>query len=158
MTTTVSAKKILTGLLLVALPVLAGCSGGTKAPSNVTIASSRIGNLGVVLTTSDGHALYSFPPDKRSKVTCTSSCAESWPPVYVASGGKVVAGSGVQQSLLGTVSDGGKDVVTYDKWPLYTYKPDVEARTAVGQALNLNGGYWYVLNTAGRPVTRTYSR
>ncbi len=157
MMTTLSAKKCLAAAVLVLLPLLAGC-GGKAAPSEVTVQSARIGNLGVVLTTSNGHALYSFPPDKQRSVTCHSACAESWPPVDVASGGKVVAGSGVQQSLLGMISDGDKDVVTYNKWPLYTYKPDVEPRTAVGQALNLNGGYWYVVNTAGRPITHTYSR
>jgi hypothetical protein len=41
------------------------------------------------------------------------------------------------------------------KWPLYTYVSDSAAGQARGQALNLNGGYWYVLAPSGK-VIRTH--
>jgi predicted lipoprotein with Yx(FWY)xxD motif len=139
----------------------ASSSGGTPpaagkakaAPAKVTINSKQIGKFGNILVTSTGLVLYMFVPDKDQKVTCVSLCAATWPPVFVASGGTVTAGAGVQQSMLGTDPDpaGGK-VVTYDGWPLYGYTGDQTPGQTTGQAVNVNGGLWYVINTAGQPV------
>ncbi len=57
---------------------------------------------------------------------------------------------GRKQSLLGSDSDpAGGRVVTYKHWPLYLYLGDSKAGVAYGQALNLNGGLWYVLSPSG---------
>lgn len=157
----VGRTAALLGGLCALLALAAGCGsggGGAAAPQKVTVALADIHSLGPVLTTDKGFALYSFPPDKRRSVTCTGGCAASWPALTVADKGRVIAGKGVRQRLLGTVQAGGRRVVTYDKWPLYTYKPDVEPRTATGQALDLNGGYWYVLAADGTPLTKPYLR
>ena len=139
----------------------ASSSGGTPpaagkapaAPAKITINAKQIGKFGNILVTSTGLVLYMFVPDKDQKVTCVSLCAATWPPVFVASGGTVTAGAGVQQSMLGTDPDpaGGK-VVTYDGWPLYGYTGDQTPGQTTGQAVNVNGGLWYVINTAGQPV------
>jgi predicted lipoprotein with Yx(FWY)xxD motif len=139
----------------------ASTSGGTPpaagkapaAPAKVTINAKQIGKFGNILVTSTGLVLYMFVPDKDKKVTCVSLCAATWPPVFVASGGTVAAGAGVQQSMIGTDPDpaGGK-VVTYDGWPLYGYTGDQSPGQTTGQAVNVNGGLWYVINTAGQPV------
>jgi predicted lipoprotein with Yx(FWY)xxD motif len=139
----------------------ASSSGGTPpaagkapaAPAKVTINAKQVGKLGNILVTSTGLVLYMFVPDKDAKVTCVSLCAATWPPVFVSSGGTITAGAGVQQSMLGTDPDpaGGK-VVTYDGWPLYGYTGDQSPGQTTGQAVNVNGGLWYVINTAGQPV------
>jgi len=109
--------------------------------------------LGVVLVNSKGRTLYMFVPDKRTKVTCVRSCAVVWPPVKLPSGAKAVAGGKAKQSLLGSDRNpSGGRVVTYNKWPLYTYVSDTAAGQARGQALNLNGGYWYVLAPSGKVI------
>ena len=46
----------------------------------------------------------------------------------------------------------GGRVVTYNHWPLYTYIVDKKPGQATGQALNLNGGLWYVLSPAGKVI------
>ncbi|HEY3977655.1 MAG TPA: hypothetical protein VGM79_10320 [Streptosporangiaceae bacterium] len=139
----------------------ASSSGGTPpaagtapaAPAKVTINAKQIGKFGSILVTSTGLVLYMFVPDQDQKVTCVSLCAATWPPLFVATGGAVTAGAGVQQSMLGTDADpaGGK-VVTYDGWPLYGYTGDQSPGQTTGQAVNVNGGLWYVINTAGQPV------
>jgi|HubBroStandDraft_5_1064220.scaffolds.fasta_scaffold56565_2 predicted lipoprotein with Yx(FWY)xxD motif len=130
-------------------------AGTSAAPSSVTINAKAVPKLGTILVTSTGLTLYMFVPDKDSKVTCVSLCAATWPPVFVASSGKVTAGPGVQQSLLGSDTDpaGGGKVVTYGGWPLYGYTGDQAAGQLTGQAVDANGGFWYVVNTAGKPVT-----
>jgi predicted lipoprotein with Yx(FWY)xxD motif len=119
----------------------------------VKISTRKLPKLSVVLVDSTGRTLYMFVPDKRSKVTCVGTCAAVWPPVKLPAGAKAVAGGQVKQSLLGSDRDpAGGSVVTYNGWPLYTYVSDTSAGQAKGQALNLNGGYWYVLAPSGKVI------
>jgi hypothetical protein len=43
-------------------------------------------------------------------------------------------------------------VVTYGGWPLCTYTGDAGPAQATGQAIDLNGGEWYVLRLSGTPL------
>jgi predicted lipoprotein with Yx(FWY)xxD motif len=45
-------------------------------------------------------------------------------------------------------------VVTYKGWPLYTYVADTAPGQATGQAVNLNGGLWYVISPDGKVITQ----
>jgi predicted lipoprotein with Yx(FWY)xxD motif len=103
---------------------------------------------------SKGYALYMFVPDDQRQVTCTSFCADTWPPVRLPASATLAAGPGVQSSLLGSDVDpaGGRRVVTYDGWPLYSYTGDVQAGQDTGQGIDLNGGYWYLMRPSGKPL------
>jgi predicted lipoprotein with Yx(FWY)xxD motif len=104
-----------------------------------------------------GRTLYIFMPDKHEKVTCTSSCASLWPPAKLTSGQTATAGGGAKASLLGSDPDPeGGAVITYAGWPLYTYAADSGPGTANGQAVNANGGLWYVLSPSGTIITTTH--
>jgi predicted lipoprotein with Yx(FWY)xxD motif len=64
-----------------------------------------------------------------------------------------VAKGKAKASLLGSDADpAGGRVVTYNGWPLYTYVSDTAPGKASGQALNLNGGLWYVLAPSGKVI------
>ena len=106
-----------------------------------------------VLVDGGGYSLYIFGPDRDRAVTCTGTCALSWPPLTVPTGTKLSFGLGVQPGLVHTIpSPGGADVVTYDGWPLYTYVADVSPGMASGQGINLNGGPWYLMRATGEPL------
>jgi predicted lipoprotein with Yx(FWY)xxD motif len=106
-----------------------------------------------VLANHAGFALYLFVPDQRRAVTCTGTCAEVWPPLRTSSPARVALGPGVQARLVGSLPDpAGGRVVTYAGWPLYTYQSDTQPGIAVGQATDLNGGYWYLLRPDGSPL------
>ena len=108
-----------------------------------------------MLVNAQGRTLYIFVPDKDKKVTCVSSCAVVWPPAFLPSGKKPVAAGTVKQSLLASDPDpAGGRVITYAGWPLYTYVTDSAPGQATGQALNLNGGLWYVISPAGKLITK----
>jgi len=126
-----------------------------KRALSVRISTRKLPKLGTVLVNSKGRTLYMFVPDKRKKVTCVRACAAIWPPVKLPKGAKPVASGQAKSSLLGSDRDptGGR-VVTYAHWPLYTYVADTKAGTARGQALNLNGGLWYVLTPSGKVVRK----
>lgn len=147
-------------VLLTVCAFATACGGGASGthpagpgtPASV-IKAARVPGLGRVLVNAHGYVLYMFVPDHRERVTCTGACAGTWPPALVPSGTRPKAGPGIRASLLGSVPDPGKSgqrVVTYRGWPLYTYLPDVKPGQATGQALDLNGGYWYVLRPSGR--------
>lgn len=146
------------GVILVSLLATAAMSetktSGERAKKlAVAISTRKLPKLGTVLVNSKGRTLYMFVPDKRSKVTCVKSCAVIWPPVKLPKGAKAVAARTAKRSLLGSdPNPAGGRVVTYNGWPLYTYITDTAAGQAKGQALNLNGGLWYVLAPSGRVI------
>jgi len=151
-------KLVIVCLAVAALAALAGTALGsgassTRSATTVRIGTGKIPKLGTVLVNSKGRTLYMFVPDKQRKVTCVGACAAIWPPVKLPAGMKAAASGAVKASLLGSDRDrAGGRVVTYNRWPLYTYVGDRAAGQAKGQALKLNGGYWYVLSPAGKVI------
>src|SRR6476646_10709010 len=146
--------------ILVAVAAAVGVSTTGAATSSATaktvvISTRKLPKLGTVLVNSKGLTLYMFVPDKQNKVTCVKTCAAVWPPVKLTKGAKAVAAGKAKASLLGSDPNpsGGK-VVTYNCWPLYTYVADTKPGQATGQALNLNGGLWYVLSPSGKVITK----
>jgi predicted lipoprotein with Yx(FWY)xxD motif len=143
------------GALLVAIDASATSETNTStaALAAVRISTKKLPKLGTVLVNSKGRTLYMFVPDKRTRVTCVRTCAAVWPPAKLAKGQKAVASGQAKPSLLGSdPNPAGGRVITYARWPLYTYVADTSAGTAKGQALNLNGGLWYVLSPSGKVI------
>ena len=123
-------------------------SGAASKP--VVVSTRSVPGLGQILVNSSGRTLYMFVPDKDKKVTCVSTCAKIWPPLFLPTGAKAVAAGGAKQALLGSDKDpAGGHVVTYSHWPLYTYLGDTKPGVTFGEALNVNGGLWYVLSPSG---------
>ena len=87
------------------------------------------------LVGSDGRAVYLFEADKGGTSACKGECADDWPPLTAS--GMPAAGSGVDQSLLGTIKRAdGTTQVTYNGHPLYYYEGDKGPGTALGQGLS----------------------
>lgn len=118
------------------------------------ISARTVRGLGEILVNAQGRTLYTFAPDKHSKVTCKGECAVVWPPLVLRAGEKVTASRGVKRSLLGNDRDGSKRVITYNGWPLYTYVTDQKPGQATGQGIDLNGGRWYVIGPSGRVIKK----
>ncbi|MEV6610785.1 hypothetical protein [Kutzneria sp. NPDC051319] len=120
------------------------------------IRARELPGLGDVLTTDGGFTLYVFEPDGHQAVSCTDACAGSWPPLFEPPTGRPPAGPGVCAAMIGATFDpDGGQVITYAGWPLYTYASDLAPGQANGQALNLNGGPWYVIRPSGQVVEST---
>jgi predicted lipoprotein with Yx(FWY)xxD motif len=145
-------------MVVVAL-ALAGTAASAKTSKSVVVTTRKVPKLGTILVDSQGRTLYMFVPDKQKKVTCTGACAAVWPPLKLAKGAKAVAKGSAKKALLGHDTDpAGGSVVTYHGWPLYTYVADTSAGKASGQALNLNGGLWYVLSPSGKVIKTKLSK
>jgi predicted lipoprotein with Yx(FWY)xxD motif len=122
----------------------AGAPRAAPAGTGVTLHSTEIGGV-AVLTNAKGFTLYWFAPDTATTSKCTGSCAAYWPPVF----GTPRAGPGVT-GRLGIISrPGGGVQATYDGHPLYSYIGDNSPGQANGNNLDLNGGLWYEVRTAG---------
>lgn len=151
--------------VVAALFVAAGCgsssskpsSSSTKIPSPAgTVVTSASNSLGKILVASNGHTLYIFAKDTPPTSSCYGACATLWPPLLTK--GKPVASGGVSASHLGTTKrTDGTLQVTYYGHPLYTYVSDSAAGDTTGQALNLNGGLWYVIGVDGTVITKASS-
>jgi predicted lipoprotein with Yx(FWY)xxD motif len=131
-------------------------TGPATAPAPVyEVTTGSVDGLGTVLTDGHGLTLYLFAPDNKSgKSTCYGTCAQAWPPLLIPAGTKPVAGPGVNAALLGTTTrTDGTTEVTYNGWPLYLWVDDTAPGMATGQAINNNGGLWYVLRPDGSEVT-----
>ena len=130
-----------------------GVSSARHSTGSVAVTTRKVKGLGVVLVNAKGRTLYTFSKDQRRHVTCTGSCATFWPPLKWKGGAKPKAGGSAKSKLLGLdMSPAGGEVVTYDKWPLYTYTGDSAAGQANGQGTNLNGGKWYVISPKGARI------
>jgi predicted lipoprotein with Yx(FWY)xxD motif len=106
---------------------------------------------GKILADGQGRALYLFTGDKSSTSTCTGACAATWPPVTASA--MPMAGSGVDQSLLGTAKRAdGTEQLTYNGHPLYYFSADSGSGMAKGQGVKAFGSDWYVLNAKGSKI------
>jgi predicted lipoprotein with Yx(FWY)xxD motif len=126
----------------------------STSTATIAVSTRALPKLGAVLVDASGRTLYIFEPDAHAKVTCVGGCAQLWPPLKLSTEAKASGIGAVRSSLLGSDSDPeGGSVVTYDGWPLYTYTADTSAGQATGQAIETNGGVWYVISPSGAVVT-----
>ena len=128
---------------------------GKHAVKSVVVSTRTVDGLGTILVNAKGRTLYMFVPDRHKKVTCKGGCAVAWPPLKLPNGAKLVATHAAKAKLLGSDPDpAGGRVATYDGWPLYLWVGDRKPGQATGQALNANGGLWYVLSPTGKVITK----
>ena len=94
--------------------------------------------------------VYLFMPDAQGAPTCIDSCAEAWPPLTVDDPSQVIAGDGVDASLLSTAEHPAAGTqVTYNGWPLYFFSGDSAPGDTNGQG---QGDVWYVLDPTGNAI------
>ena len=134
-----------------AQPSSAAPASAPSSSAAMTIGLASVSGIdGKFLAGHQGRAMYLFEADKSSASTCTGACAATWPPVTTAS--MPMAGSGVEQSLLGTTKRAdGTEQVTYNGHPLYYFAADA-AGMAKGQGYKDFGAGWYVVNAKGSKI------
>jgi predicted lipoprotein with Yx(FWY)xxD motif len=144
-------------LLLLSALILLGAASSTAAaqPENAQAGATLIvrdSRYGRVLFDGRGFALYAFTRDRRGGPSrCYGACAKAWPVYYSKSG--LRAGTGVKQSLLGTVRRrDGRRQVTYNGWPLYYYVHENKPGLILCQNVEEFGGLWLVVKPSGKLV------
>lgn len=150
--------------LLVASLTFAACTNG----GNVTTLSAppttdpaltltlQKSPAGPILATGNGDTLYDFVPDTPTHSACVNDgCVFQWPPLVVH--GPVRVEKGLDAALVGTLErPDGSTQLSYGGHPLYTYNLDVTPGMVTGQAIDQNGGLWYVLGPRGKQITTSF--
>jgi predicted lipoprotein with Yx(FWY)xxD motif len=117
-----------------------------------TVNVSESTTYGPILVDDQGMSLYAFMNDTQNSgtSTCTDEeCMTEWPPLLVTDS-EPVAGEGVDQALLGTITrDDGTTQVTYNGWPLYYFDEDTTAGDTNGQGME---GVWFLVTPLGETV------
>ena len=129
-------------------PVQVKCTKRRKSQKKATCRKTKLvarqarnATLGKrILTTANGHTLYSLSGEHGHTFLCTESCLSSWPPLKAPPAGVQPTGP----VKLGTVSrtDGGGRQVTYHGHPLYVFAGDSRPWDTHGQGLHTAGGTW----------------
>ena len=113
-------------------------------PATVSVASTGIGD---VLVGPDGKTLYLYASDTGNTTTVPPNILAAWPPLMVASEAELVAGEGVDESLLATAPQADGTIwVTYNGHLLYGFTGDGAAGDTSGHKL---GNIWFALTPAG---------
>lgn len=124
---------------------------GTGTPSVTTGATSTV-KTGDFLVDCNGMTLYVNSDDTANSGTsaCTGDCATEWPALTVKDGETPMAGEGVDDSLLSTITrDDGTLQVTYNGWPLYLFSGDSLPGDTNGAGQE---GKWSLISPAGDPI------
>lgn len=125
-------------------------TAGVPVTGAATINVADVGTFGQALVDGEGRSLYLFTNDTQNSgaSSCTGDCLVNWPPLLT--DGDPVAGTGVDQAMLGTISlPDGTTQVTYNGWPLYYYIDDAAAGDANGQGV---GGVWFLVSPTGEMI------
>ncbi len=132
-----------------ATPVPATAASTVAAPGGAaTVDLGQNSALGSFLVDASNMTLYVYAKDSANTSTCTATCATNWPPLLT--NGAPVAGSGVTESLLGTITrPDGSMQVTYNGLPLYHFAGDKVAGDTKGEGIK---SVWSVIDPAGKSV------
>lgn len=124
-------------------------AGVTFPPVGTTVLIVQHSNLGWVMAKADGYVVYTYAKDsKNGAPTCTGSCASVWAPVT----GMPKAGpADTFPAAFGVVTAGGKKVITYNGYPLYTYI-GAPVLSTKGNGI---GGVWHVIMLSESDISGT---
>jgi predicted lipoprotein with Yx(FWY)xxD motif len=120
----------------------------TFYPKGTTVMVVQRSAVGYVLAEASEQVVYTYAKDKKyGAPTCTGSCAAQWPPVTG------VPKAGPADTFPGTFGvvkgAGGVEQITYNGYPLYTYKGAQPLSTA-GNGI---GGVWHVVLLSASNIT-----
>lgn len=114
-----------------------------------------------IVVAARGRAVYTLSGDSRGHPKCTqaNSCFQFWPPVKVASTGKLNGARGVKGKI-GVWRRNGFIQLTLGGHPLYTYAGDSRSHVATGEGIKGFGGTWHVVkaspaHSGNNPTTST---
>jgi predicted lipoprotein with Yx(FWY)xxD motif len=123
-------------------------AGVSFPPVGTTVLIVQHSNLGWVMAKADGYVVYTYAKDsKNGAPTCTGSCASVWAPVTG------VPKAGPADNFPGTfgvvTGAGGKKVITYNGYPLYTYV-GAPVLSTKGNGID---GVWHVIKLSQSDIS-----
>lgn len=131
---------------LIAIVVLGARAGSTSGASMALVKTAPAH----ILVNAKGMTLYVFAKDTKGKSNCTGQCAAFWPPLLLAKGAMAPATiAGIPGKFGEIMLAGGKDQLTYDGAPLYTFAKDTKPGQINGQGV---AGLWWAVVVPPAPA------
>ena len=131
-------------------PGIGDSSSTVLSSGKSTLTTADHPRMGAILVDGDGFILYMFRGDSASSSSCTGGCARSWPPLIASLVHLKLAGDGVSEDLVGTITrEDETSQVTYNGMPLYNFGSDKDPGDARGHGV---GGQWFAVSPTGDPV------
>ena len=124
-------RRFIPPFLVLVLVIAASSSASALGSSHMggPVIKWKTAKFGSILATSGHLALYTWNKEKAGKVSCTGSCAKTWPPLTLPHGTmapKHIAG------VMGTFGElrrpDGRTQVTYNGHALYTFNADTPTK------------------------------
>ena len=114
--------------------------------------------VGPILATGGGDTLYDFVPDTPTHSACLNDgCVFQWPPLD-RQRRRCASARALDRALVGTLRrPDGSTQLSYGGHPLYTYNGDVAPGVVMGQAIDQDGGLWYVIDAKGQQITTPFT-
>jgi predicted lipoprotein with Yx(FWY)xxD motif len=130
----------------------AAAPAAAPAAGTAVAISTKTAKLGTVLAGHKGLTLYMFESDKPGSSSCSSACAQVWPPV---TGSAHASGKAVSADLATITRSDGTKQVTYKGHPLYYFAKDKDNGDAYGQGVKAFGANWYMLAPSGNKIDKS---
>ncbi len=122
------------------------------APVSIQIGTRTSATLGTYLVDPNGLTLYTLSADPANGSTCIGQCVAFWPPLTVAQGGTVTAGSGVNGTAGTFARSDGSTQVSHNARALYFYSGDAASGDTNGEGIVAFGGTWHVARATAVPI------
>ena len=145
---------------IAALSVLLAACAKSTSPSGggggLVVDAKSVNGVGTVLVSTSGLTLYHLTTETNGTISCTGSCASTWPPFTLPAGQSSATGGSGVGGTFGTIKrPDGTVQVTYNGMPLYTYSGDTGPGQANGQGIQ---GVWYAVTSAAGGASSTPSQ
>lgn len=136
--------------LFVFVFVAAGAQAGSHSQAAAALVKTSPGHI---LVSAKGMTLYVFAKDTKGKIACTGACTKFWPPLMVAKGATVATSMpGIPGTFGEVMLASGKDQLTYDGAPVYTFANDKKPGDVNGEGV---GGTWWAVVVSGATTSVT---
>ena len=113
--------------------------------------------VGPILATGGGDTLYDFVPDTPTHSACLNDgCVLQWPPL-IAAGRCASARDSTAPWWARSGGPTGRPSSPTAATRSTPYNLDVSPGVVMGQAIDQDGGLWYVINAKGQQITTPFS-
>jgi predicted lipoprotein with Yx(FWY)xxD motif len=117
-----------------------------QTANGIQLRATTSEQIGTFLTDGNGMTLYMFTNDSNKKPTCYGACAQMWPPLLIASPGKIYPNN-VDPQVIGYVERmDGTCQVTINGQPVYYFSGDKAPGDINGQGVK---GTWFAVSPTG---------
>jgi predicted lipoprotein with Yx(FWY)xxD motif len=127
-----------------AIPFVASAGASTSVLQSVNVTG-----FPGALANQSSKTLYVLTVEKGAKLKCKGSCLSAWIPVTVKDSVMSVSlGANVKGKIGFVARSSTTKQVTFNSYPLYTFKGDSGARQSTGEGKSFAGGKWYIAKAA----------